>query len=118
MSKPCHVSLLDSGIQILCSHASAAKIKHVDGVAGKEGDIGRTLQCVGDVMSGLKLSHGDDTRARLSNGFSNESCSFGFTLSTQYSCLSLFLTLEDNEFGALGPLLCDLFRLNSLGEII
>ena len=117
MPKPCHVSLLDSGIQVLRSHASAAKVKHVDGVAGKERNIGRTLQCVGDVMSGFKLSHGDETGARLSNGFSNESCSFGFTLSTQHSCLSLFLTFEDNEFGALGSLLCDLFRLNSLGEI-
>ena len=33
MPKPCHVSLLDSGIQVLRSHASAAKVKHVDGVA-------------------------------------------------------------------------------------
>ena len=104
-------------IQELSSHAGASKIEHVDGVAGQEGNIGRILQCVGDVMSGLKLSHGDNTWARLSNGLSNESCSFSFTLSTQDSCLSLLFALEDNEFSSLGSLLCDLFRLNSLGEI-
>ena len=69
------------------------------------------------MMSGLKLSHGHNTRARLSNGLSNESCSFSLSFSTQDSCLSLLFALEDNEFGALGSLLCDLFRLNSLSEI-
>ena len=68
-------------------------------------------------MSSFELSHGDDTGTRLSNGFSNESCSFSFSFSTQNCCLSLLLALEDNEFSALGSLLSDLFRLNSLGEI-
>ena len=68
-------------------------------------------------MSGFKLSHGDETGARLSNGFSNESCSFSFSFSTQNCCLSLLFALEDNEFGALGSLLSHLFCLNSLSEI-
>ena len=104
-------------IQGVGSHAGASKIEHVDGVAGQEGNIGRTLQCVGDVVSGLELSHGDDTGARLGNGLSDESGSFSFAFSAQNSRLGLLLALEDNEFGTFSPLLCYLFRLDSLGEV-
>ena len=101
----------------LGSHAATAEVEHVNGVAREEGHVGRGLQSVGDVLGSFDLSHRNKTRTVVTDGIGDQLGSFGLTLSSQNGCLGLFLALEDNKFGALSILLCDLLLFNGSGKV-
>jgi len=69
------------------------------------------------VSGSLDLSHGYKTRSEFHHSVSDERGSFSFTLSSQNGRFGLLFTLRDDELGAFGSLLGDLFLLNGRCEI-
>ena len=69
------------------------------------------------MLSRLNFSHRHETRSTFANSVSDELGSLSFTFGAKHGSFGFLLTLENYEFGALCPLLGNLFLLDSAGEV-